>query len=127
MIALAGLSKVQVSRETGVPLSTINRWLQHGEFTDYINRLVLESAAVMAAKRLQVLTKILDARIAEAEKSGDYARLSRLDTLDIIDRIRKETVAEEDKQESKYTQILDKIVTLTSTPKPPKEIDVTPS
>jgi len=99
MLALSGLSKSQISRETGVPLATINKWTQHVEFSDYVNKLVLESASLMKAKRLQVLTKILDARIAEAEKTGDYARLSKLDTLDVIDRIRKETGEDEDRKE----------------------------
>ena len=125
MLALSGLSKSQISRETGVPLQTINKWVQHGEFSDYVNKLVLESATLMKAKRLQVLTKILDARIAEAEKVGDYARLSKLDTLDIIDRIRKETGDDEDRKESKYTQILEKLVGMSSTTQKPL-IDVTP-
>jgi hypothetical protein len=125
MVALSGLSKAQISRETGVPLSTINRWLTHGEFSEYINTLVLESASVMKAKRLQLLTKILDARIAEAETTNDYARLSKLDTLDIINAIRKETGEEEKRDESKYTQILEKIVGITS--QPPKVIPTKPT
>lgn len=124
LLAVSGMSKSKISRETGVPLSTINKWLTHGEFTDYINSLVMESVTLMKAKRLQLLTKMLDARIEEAEVNGDYARLSKLDTLDIIAAIRKETGEEEKKDESKYTQILEKIVGMTSTP---KVIPATPS
>lgn len=123
LLALSGLAKTQISRETSVPLATINKWLQHGEFVDYVNQLVLESATMMKAKRLQLLTKILDARIAEAEKTGDYSRLSKLDTLDIIDRLRKETGEDEDRKESKYAQILEKIITATQGP---PVINITP-
>lgn len=117
MIALSGLSKAQISRECKVPLGTIKKWMESAEFRDYINQIVLESANTMKATRLQLLTKILNARIEDAEKTGNYATLSKLDTLDVIAAIRKETSDVEETKESKYTQILEKIVGLTNSPK----------
>jgi len=117
LLALSGLSKAQISRETKVPLGAIKKWQESQEFRDYVNQLVLESANLMKATRLQILTKILNARIDEAEKTDDYARLSKADTVDIINAIRKETVEDEEKKESKYVQILEKMVELTHQPR----------
>lgn len=120
LIALSGMAKTAISRETGVPLGTINKWLQHEEFTDYINHIVLQSATSLKAKRLMILNKVLDARIEEAERLGDYSKLSKLDTLDVLAAIRKENGDEEKKEESKYIQILEKMAALSAT----KVIDV---
>lgn len=117
MLALSGLSKTQISRECKVPLGAIKKWQESSEFRDYVNQLVLESANLMKAQRLQILTKILNARIDEAEKTDDYARLSKADTVDIIAALRKETAEDEEKKESKYVQILEKMVELTHQPK----------
>lgn len=122
LIATSGMSKQAIARETGVPLPAINKWLQNQEFSDYVNQVVLEAAAVMKAKRLQLMTKILDARIAKAEESDSYDKLSKLDTLDILAAIRKETGEDESDTESKYLHILDKIVSASS-----KTLDITPS
>ena len=126
-LATKGMSKVQVSRETGVPLSAINKWLQNSEFTSYINQIVLDCASVMKAKRLGLLSKILDARIEEAERTGDYARLSKMDTLDIISAIRKETGDEDAAKESSYTRIMEKFLEINNRPAAPAPpIDITP-
>lgn len=129
MIALSGLTKTQISRETGVPLGTINRWCQHGEFSEYINKLVLESAQVMKAKRLQILNKILDARVEEIEALGEgYARASGKDTLAIVEAIRKETGEEEAHQESQYVSVLGKIAAAAAAAakRTGETIDITP-
>ena len=125
MIALMGLKKTEIAKQTKVPLATINNWLKNSEFSDYINKLALESVNVLKAKRIQLLTKMLDARIEEAEdENGGYAKLSRKDTLDIIKELRDETEEAEKKQESSYTKLLEKIL-LNSTP--PKVVDITPA
>ena len=113
MLALEGKPKTQISRETGVPVPTINKWLQHGEFRDYINQIVMEAAGTAKALLISLDLKILNARIAAAEESGDYGRLSGKDTLDIADSLRKLTSADEDKEDSKYSSILEKILGIT--------------
>lgn len=121
MIAFEGKAKKQISRETGIPLYTINKWHSNPEFKSYIHSIVLENATADKAERLMIYNKILDARIEEAEKTGDYARLSKMDTVEILQAKRKETEKDEQKEESKYVQVLDKILSLA---KP--AIDITP-
>lgn len=126
MIALSGKPKTEIAKITGVPLSTINLWLKHGEFQEYINRLVLESAELMKAKRLQVLIKIMEARLEEAELEGNYASLSRKDTVDIIREIREETEEKEATQRSNYEMLLDRLVEISSQTPKPKPIEHKP-
>lgn len=112
LLALSGLKKTEISKATKVPLNTINNWLTSTEFREYIDRLALEMAGVLKSKRLQILTKILDARIRaiEDEDNGDWAKMSRKDTLDILKEIREETEEGEKKQESAYIQLMEKLI-----------------
>lgn len=124
MIALSGMKVSEISKATMVPLSTIKRWQTNPEFQNYINTLALESVNIMKSKRIQLLTKMLDARIEEAEgENGSYSKLSRADTLEIIKELRKESEDDEKKQESNYTRLLEKILLNSN---PPKVIDVSP-
>lgn len=107
LLALSRMTVVDVSKETNVPLHVIQKWRQHPEFSDYMNKLVLEGATVLKAKRLMILQKILDARLARAEAMGDFSTLSTKDTLDILAEIRKETEAEDNKEKSTWMQTLD--------------------
>lgn len=127
MLALEGKSKARISRETGVPVGTITKWQQHGEFRDYINQLVLEQVAVLKARKLQDLLKTLAAREAAAEAADDWAGFSKADSLDILAAIRKETGEEERREDSRYSQVLEKL--LEKIPDPPKQhtIDITPA
>lgn len=109
-IALSGLSKNAISRKTGVPLSAINKWLEHCEFREYINDIVLEKAQTMKAQSLMILNKMLQARLDEAERTNDYAGLSKADTLEIINTIRKETGGDQRKDETTYAQILERML-----------------
>ena len=117
LLALSGLKITEISKATKVPLGTINAWRKSTEFMEYVNRITLESAALLKAKRLQVLTKTLDARIRkiEEDEDGDWAKASRKDTLDILKEIREETEVTEEKEESSYMKLLEKLM-LTSNP-----------
>lgn len=110
MLALEGKSRAQISRETTVPEATIKKWQENKEFQDYVQAIVNEEAGLMKSKLLQIKMKMLDARIAQAEETGDWAALSRKDTLDIMAEIREETVEKGDSEKSRYEQILSRIV-----------------
>lgn len=114
LLALSRMTVQQVSEATNVPINAIQKWRQHPEFTDYMNKLVLEGATVLKAKRLMILQKILDARIHKAEELGDFAFLSTKDTLDILSEIRKETEEEDNKEKSTWMQTLDVLLTKTA-------------
>ncbi len=113
LIALSGKTKKAIAKEVGVPLPMINKWMENGEFSEYVNNLVMEGATLLKAKKLQILTKALDARIEEAEVEG-YGSITRKDTLDIITEIRKET-GEEKSADSGYMGLLEKLVLQSST------------
>jgi hypothetical protein len=115
MVAMKGLSRKEISKVTGVPLATITRWLSNGEFTEYINKIIVESATLAKAKRLQFLTKVLDARMEEAELNGDFAGASKKDTLDVISELRKETEGEDKQEESNYMKLFEKLIDKTQT------------
>ena len=114
MLALEGKNKTAISKETGVPVPTINKWLQHGEFRDYINDITMEAAGTMKAMLISLDLKMINARIEAAEVSGDYARLSGKDTLDIIDNLRKLTGADESKEDSAYANVMKKMLGITA-------------
>jgi transposase-like protein len=107
-IALSGKTKTAIAKELGIPLTAINTWLKNNEFQEYINQTVLDGASLLKAKKLQLLTKTLAAREAEAELNG-YASFSNKDSLDIISEIRKET-GDERTADSSYTSLLEKLV-----------------
>lgn len=110
LLALSRMNVAAVSAETGVPIHAIRRWKSHPEFQEYMDQLVLESASTLKALRLQVMRKILDARLAFAEDSGNYAALSSKDTLDLLDAMRKETEAQEAQPESNYMKTLEDLL-----------------
>lgn len=114
LLALSRMTVSMVSEATMVPIHIIQKWKQHTDFTDYMNKLVLEGATVMKAKRLMILNKVLDARLERAELMGDYATLSTKDTLDILAEIRKETEDEDSKEKSTWMQTLDVLLTKTA-------------
>jgi restriction endonuclease len=107
LLALSRMTLLQVSEETGVPAHAIRRWKAHPDFQEYMDNITLETANTLKAKRLQVLRKILDARLELVEESGNYAALSSKDTLDILDAIRKETEAQESQPESNYLKTIE--------------------
>lgn len=107
-IALSGKTKTAIAKELGIPLTAINTWLKNNEFQEYINQTVMDGASLLKAKKLQLLTKTLAAREAEAELNG-YASFSNKDSLDIISEIRKET-GDERTADSSYTSLLEKLV-----------------
>ena len=114
LLALSRMTVTQVSEATMVPVHVIQKWKLHTDFSDYMNKLVLEGATVMKAKRLMILNKVLDARLERAESMGDYATLSTKDTLDILAEIRKETEDEDSKEKSTWMQTLDVLLTKTA-------------
>ena len=120
-LAIAGINKTQISKNRKVPVPTINKWLENGEFRDYVNQIVMEAAGTAKALLISLDLKILNARIAAAEESGDYGRLSGKDTLDIADNLRKLTGADESKEDSGYASIMKKILGITEN----KPIEVT--
>jgi hypothetical protein len=108
LLALTGKTKTAVAKEMKLPLTVINKWLENGEFNEYIRNLVTEGASILKAKRLQLLTKILDARIEEAEREG-YSCVTKKDTVDIVSELRKET-GEDKHIDNSYTSLLEKLV-----------------
>lgn len=124
LLATSRMTMTEVSAATGVPLHAIQRWKTHPEFQDYINRFILDTEETMRAKRLQVLSKILDARLALAEEHG-YAALSQKDTLDILDALRKETEATENKPESNYLKTIETLFKKTLEAQQATVIDMT--
>lgn len=124
MIAVQGVKPSEIAKQTGVPLSTINRWLKHPEFVAYVNQVTLESVNTLKAKRISMLSKMLDARVKEAEDDGGrgYAGLSQKDTLEIIKELRNETEDTEKAQESTYTKLLERML---ANSVPAQVIDIT--
>jgi len=119
-IALSGKTKTAIAKELGIPLTAINAWLKNSEFQEYINQTVMDGASLLKAKKLQLLTKTLAAREAEAELNG-YATFSNKDSLDIISEMRKEQGLEHT-ADSSYTSLLEKLVS--NSMKQPKTITV---
>jgi protoheme ferro-lyase len=117
MLALHGKSKVDISIETKVPISTINSWCQHPDFKEYIKTTIEQAASTMKQDNISLLTKIIAARVAEAELSGDYSSLSKKDTLEIIKELNVITEDDTKKEESNYTKLLEKLVVASVTPK----------
>lgn len=109
MIALHGKSKADISKETKVPLSTINYWLKHPEFQEYIRKIIDQAAATMKQDNISLLTKIIAARVAEAEISGDFASLSTKDTLELVKELNKITEDDSKKEETGYMRLLEKL------------------
>jgi hypothetical protein len=114
LLALSRMTVTDVAKATNVPVHIIQKWKQHPEFSEYMNKIVLEGASVLKAKRLMILQKILDARLERAEAMGDFATLSTKDTLDILSEIRKETEDEDSKEKSTWMQTLDVLLTKTA-------------
>lgn len=108
-LALSGKSKRQVAKELKIPLTAINKWLESGEFRDYIDSIVVEAAKANKNRRLQLLMKTLAAREAQAEEEG-YADFSRKDSLEIIAEIRKETGEDKGANQSNYTNLLESLL-----------------
>lgn len=110
MLALQGKSRKDISLETKVPLATIDSWRKHPDFQAYIASLIDIAAATMKRDNISLMRKVVDARIAEAEKSGDYASLSKKDTLEIIKELNIMTEDDTKKEESNYAKLLEKLV-----------------
>lgn len=106
LCATTRFSDKQVSEETLIPLGTIQAWKRHPEFQEYMTNLLLESADIMKAKSLMVMTKALDARIHRAEEADDYGSITGRDTLAIIDQIAKETKDDVGQEESHFMQTI---------------------
>jgi anion-transporting ArsA/GET3 family ATPase len=124
-LALSRKTITQISEDTMVPLSAINRWRAHPDFRAYMDKLVLDTAETLKARRLQLLSKVLDARVERAEELGDYASLTSKDTLDVLEAIRKETVDDQPKESSKYLKTLEAL--LVKTARREREIELNPS
>lgn len=118
MIALHGKSKADISRETKIPLNTIHSWCKHPDFQAYIRSTIDKAASTMQQDNISLLTKIIAARVEEAELSGDYAGLSKADTMDLVKELNKMTNNDGKKEASTYTQLLEKLV-VNSMPKQP--------
>lgn len=110
MIALHGKSIIDISRETKVPLSTINVWRKHPDFQDYIRQTIDKAASTMKQDNISMLTKIIAARVADAELSGDYASLSKKDTLELIKELNSITAEDTKREASTYDKLLEKLV-----------------
>lgn len=117
LLALSRHSVQEISDMIKIPVASINKWKQHPDFRKYMNKLLQETAETMKSYRLQVLSKILDARLALAEEHNNYASLSTKDTLDILDSIRKETESEDNKEHSNYMKLIEVLITDTATKK----------
>lgn len=120
MLALSGESKTEISKQTKVPVATINNWLKNKEFSDYVNSILLESVNEAKSLRLKYYLKILKAREDIVEESGDWAHASSKDTLDILKELRAETEEQAKKEDSNYAKLLEKLVLNSN---PPKVID----
>lgn len=116
MIALQGKTRKQISEETKVPLWTIDKWANHVDFKAYVKSLIEQAAATMKQENISLLSKVIAARVEQAEKTGDYASLSRKDTLEIIKELNTMTEDETKREESQYSRLLEKLV-LNSLPK----------
>jgi hypothetical protein len=116
MIALHGKSLADISRETKVPLHTINAWRKHPDFQDYIHKTIDQAASTMKQDNISLLTKIIAARVAEAEITGDYASLSKKDTLELVKELNNITEDDTKKEASTYEKLLEKLV-MGSSPK----------
>lgn len=110
MCATTRHSDRQVSEITKIPLSTIKVWKRHPDFQKYMTELMLDSADLMKAKSLMIMTKALDARIARAEELDDYGTITGRDTLAIIDQIAKETREDVGKEESHFMQTITALI-----------------
>ena len=110
MMALQGKSKAQISRDTKVPLGTINYWASHPDFVDYLKSLIDSAAASMKNQNISLLSKIIAARVAEAELSGNYASLSKMDTAVLLRDLTELTEADNKREESNYAKLLEKLV-----------------
>lgn len=122
LLALSRLTLEKISEKTLVPVRVIRSWRKHPEFQAYMDRLVLESAEAMKARRLMLLSKIIDARVEKAEESGDYSFLSNKDTLDVMEALRKET-DDQPKEQSRYMKTLETLLEKTQR----REIEIQPA
>lgn len=108
-LATTGKTKTKIAKDRKIPLAVINKWLESGEFRDYVDSIVQEAAKVSKNSRLKLLMKTLAAREEQAELEG-YAEFSRKDSLDIIAEIRKETGEDKGSQQSNYTTLLESLL-----------------
>jgi|LGOV01.1.fsa_nt_gb hypothetical protein len=106
LCAITRFTDKEISEQTKIPLSTIKNWKAHPAFQKYMNTLMIDSAEMFKAKRLMVLSKTLDARIANAEETGDYGNLTGRDTLAIIEQLRKETEGDIKEEESHFMKTI---------------------
>lgn len=114
LLALSRMTEGDVAKELKIPLRVLRKWKLHPEFSEYMCKLALDGESALKAKRLMIMQKILDARIAQAEERGDYAGLSNKDTLAIITELRKETEGEDSKEKSNWMQTLDVLLSKTA-------------
>lgn len=110
LLALSRMTMAQVSQHLRIPLHALQRWKTHPDFREYMDKVTLDTESTLKALRLQVLRKILDARLDLVEESGNYAALSSKDTLDILDALRKETEAADTKPESNYLKTIEDLL-----------------
>jgi hypothetical protein len=114
LIALSRLTIKEVAVATKVPESVIYKWKRHPDFQEYMNTITLEQADNFKAKRLQILSKVLDARLEQAERAGSYALLSTKDTLDILSEMRKETETSSEGDQSNFMKTITSLIEKTS-------------
>lgn len=117
MIALHGKSRAAISQETKVPLSTINSWLKHPDFQEYVKATIDKAASTMRQDNIALLTKMIAARVAEAELADDYANLSKKDTLSLIKELNDLTGESTSKEESMYAKLFEKVLMKSMEPK----------
>lgn len=108
-LALSGKTKTAIAKQFKISLPMINRWLESGEFRDYVDSIVTDAAKLNKNHRLKLLLKSLAAREAQAEEEG-YADFTRKDSLEIIAEIRKETGEDKSLNQSNYTNLLESLL-----------------
>ena len=108
LLALSSKTKTAISKETNIPVTVINKWLQHPEFKEYVNNIVTTAAKEVHTELMKLKMKVIAARVEEAELNG-YSTLTNKDTLDVMAEVRKDTSGDKT-QDSSYTNLLEKLV-----------------
>lgn len=110
LVSISRMTVREVSEETHIPEATIRNWLRNPEFREYVDQCALDAGKAMKAKRLSILHKIIDARVEKAEETGDYSFLSNKDILDLLEMSRKETEADDSKDQSNYMTRIEELL-----------------
>lgn len=124
MLAFGGQNTKQIAEATKIPETTIKKWMKNPEFINYKNSIVIKSMETVAAENISLISKVINARVANLEKEGkDYADLSNKDLAQLIE-LRNTLIKNEKKEEdSSYSKKLEELLIKSSQR---NVIDITP-